>query len=223
MQNFLEADSIRKSFGDKQVLTDIYVGCKTGDIIGLLGRNGIGKSTFLKILFGSLHTDHKHIAINGEHVIQPFKKEGAVGYLNQDNFLPKSFTVKNILKMFDDEVDEPAFHADELISKILNTRIGELSGGESRYLEVRLILSLKKQFVLLDEPFNGISPIHIDSIKEMIRKQSAKKGIILTDHDYHNVLDVANKYMLLFDGGIKILKSKEEFVYWGYLPENSRS
>jgi ABC-type multidrug transport system ATPase subunit len=143
MQNFLEAVSIRKSFGDKQVLTDIYIGCKTGDVIGLLGRNGIGKSTFFKILFGTLYTDDKHIVINGEHVTQPFKKEGAMGYLYQDNFLPKSLTVKKILNMFDDELDEPAFHADEVISKILNTRIGELSGGESRYLEVKLILSLK--------------------------------------------------------------------------------
>jgi ABC-type lipopolysaccharide export system ATPase subunit len=56
----------------------------------------------------------------------------------------------------------------------------------------------------------------------MIRKQSAKKGIILTDHDYNNVLDVANKYMILFDGGIKILKTREEYIYWGYLPENRR-
>lgn len=53
----------------------------------------------------------------------------------------------------------------------------------------------------------------------MIKKQANNKGIVLTDHDYRNVLDVANKYMILFDGGIKILKSKEDFIYWGYLPD----
>jgi lipopolysaccharide export system ATP-binding protein len=82
-----------------------------------------------------------------------------------------------------------------------------------------LILGLEAQFAFLDEPFNGLSPLQIDRIKDLIRKKSTKKGIILTDHDYRNVLDVANIYMILFDGGIKILKSKDDFIYWGYLPE----
>ncbi len=109
---------------------------------------------------------------------------------------------------------------DNVLSKVLNTKIRNLSGGESRYLEIKLILSTDSQFAFLDEPFNGISPIHIELVKDMIIKHSNKKGIILTDHDYRNVLDVANIYMILFDGGLKILKSKKEFIYWGYLPDN---
>lgn len=219
MQNCLEADSIRKSYGDKQVLTDVFIKCSTGDILGMLGRNGSGKSTLLKILFGTLSTDYKHISINGEYLEQPYKKEGAIGFLNQDNFLPKSLTVRKILNLFDIRTDDPEFYNDEVLSKIYDTTVGNLSGGESRYLEVKLILNLDKKFVLLDEPFNGISPLHIDLIKEMIRKHAVNKGIILTDHDYRNVLDVANKYMILFDGGVKILRSEEDFIYWGYLPD----
>jgi len=70
-------------------------------------------------------------------------------------------------------------------------------------------MSLDVKFVLLDEPFNGISPINIESIKNMIRKNAQHKGIILTDHDYHNVLDVANRYYLLWDGGLKTIRNKE--------------
>jgi len=219
MQNRFEADSIRKSFGDKQVLTDVYLSCQTEDIIGLLGRNGSGKSTLLKILFGTLYTDYKHILINGEYLDQPFKEKGLISFLHQDNFLPRSMTVKKVLKLFDHKLDDTEFVNDPVLSKVLNTKIGNLSGGESRYLEIKLILNLDSKFVFLDEPFNGISPVHIDIVKDMIRNQAGKKGIVLTDHDYRNVLDVANKYMILFDGGIKILKSKEEFIYWGYLPD----
>ena len=219
MQNRFEADSIRKAFGDKQVLTDVYLSCQTEDIIGLLGRNGSGKSTLLKILFGTLYTDYKHILINGEYLDQPFKEKGLISFLHQDNFLPRSMTVKKVLKLFDHKLDDTEFVNDPVLSKVLNTKIGNLSGGESRYLEIKLILNLDSKFVFLDEPFNGISPVHIDIVKEMIRNQAGKKGIVLTDHDYRNVLDVANKYMILFDGGIKILKSKEEFIYWGYLPD----
>lgn len=219
MQNKFEADSIRKAFGTKQVLTDIYLSCETGDIIGLLGRNGSGKSTLLKILFGTLYTDYKHISVNGEYLYQPYKKRGVVSFLHQDNFLPKHLTVNKVIQLFDHSPSNPEFFDDQILSKVYNTRIRNLSGGESRYLEIKLILSLDSQFVLLDEPFNGISPIHIEIVKELIRKQATKKGIVLTDHDYRNVLDVANKYMILYDGGVRILKSKEEFIYWGYLPD----
>lgn len=220
MQDIFEADSIRKSFGGKQVLTDVFISCKTGDIIGLLGRNGSGKSTFLKILFGSLYTDYKHITINGKILDQAFKEKGIISYLSQDSFLPKNLTVEKIIQLFDHLDYNCKLLDDQIISKILNTKVRNISGGELRYLEIILILSLDSKFVILDEPFNGISPLNVDLIKDMISNQSNTKGIILTDHDYRNVLDVANKYMILFDGGIKILKSKEDFIYWGYLPEN---
>jgi len=219
MQNKFEADSIRKAFGDRQILTDIYFSIQTGDVIGLLGRNGTGKTTLLKILFGTLYTDYKHITVNGENLDLPFKKQGVISFLNQDNFLPKHLTIKKIVQLFDHQLDSREFSNDPILSKVYNSKIRYLSGGESRYFEVKLILNLDSKFVLLDEPFNGISPLHIELIKEMIRKHSATKGIVLTDHDYRNVLDLANKYMILFDGGIKTLKTKEEFIYWGYLPD----
>jgi lipopolysaccharide export system ATP-binding protein len=219
MQNKFEADSIRKAFGDKQVLTDIYLKCQTGDIIGLLGRNGSGKSTLLKILYGTLYTDYKHISVNEEILNQPFKRKGTVSFLYQDDFLPKNMTVKKAIQLFDHQLDDSEFSDDPVLSKVFNTKIRNLSGGEFRYLEIKLILSIDSQFAFLDEPFNGISPIHIDLVKDMIRNHSNKKGIILTDHDYRNVLDVANIYMILFDGGLKILNSKEDFIYWGYLPD----
>jgi ABC-type multidrug transport system ATPase subunit len=220
MPDCLLADSIRKAYGDNQVLTDVYLKCQTGDIIGLLGRNGSGKSTLLKILFGTLHTDYKHITVNGEYIETAYLKKGIISYLPQDDFLPKKLTVKKLLELFDHILDIASLQKDPVLSKIFNTKIRNLSGGELRYLEILLILNLDSQFVLLDEPFNGLSPLQVDVIKDMIREKASKKGIILTDHDYRNVLNVANKYMILFDGGIKVLKSKEDFIYWGYLPDS---
>ncbi len=218
MSNLLEVDSIRKSFGDKQVLTDIALACQTGDIIGLIGRNGTGKSTLLKIIFGTLFTDYKFIRINYEVLTQPFKSKSKIVYLPQDNFLPKNITVNKVVEIYSDDFDQKVFLEDEVLSKVTRTKIGNLSGGESRYLEVKLLLNLDSIFVLLDEPFNGISPLHIELVKNMILDNSVKKGIILTDHDYRNVLDVANKYYLLFDGGLKKVKTKQDLIDWGYVP-----
>jgi len=220
MSNLLEVDSIRKEFGTNQVLTDISLKCQPGDIIGLLGRNGSGKSTLLKIIFGTLNTDYKFIRINDSILNQPFKTKNTIAYLSQDNFLPKNITVQDVVEIYSDDLDQKGFLEDEVLSKVLRTKIRNLSGGESRYLEVKLLLNLDTLFVLLDEPFNGISPLHVELIKKMIIDKSSKKGILLTDHDYRNVLDVANKYYLLFDGGLKSVKTQQDLIDWGYVPVN---
>jgi lipopolysaccharide export system ATP-binding protein len=221
MLSLLEADSIRKEFGTKQVLTDIFIRCEPGDIIGLLGRNGSGKSTLLKIIFGTLYTDYKFIRINNKILEQPFKTKKTIAYLSQENFLPKDITVNQVVNIYSHHLDSNMFLDDEVLSKVSGTMIRNLSGGESRYLEVKLLLNLDSKFLLLDEPFNGISPIHIDLLKLMILEKSSIKGIILTDHDYRNVLDVANRYYLLFDGGLKSVKTKQDLVEWGYVPDFS--
>jgi ABC-type lipopolysaccharide export system ATPase subunit len=221
MSDLLEADSIRKEFGTNQVLTDIALKCQSGDILGLLGRNGSGKSTLLRIIFGTLYTDHKFIRVNDNILNQPFKTRKTVAYLNQDNFLPQNITVRKVAEIYSNDLDLKKFLDDEVLSKVSGSKIRNLSGGESRYLEVKLMLSLDTLFVLLDEPFNGISPVHVELIKKMIINNSVKKGIILTDHDYRNVLDVANKYYLLFDGGLKPVKSKQDLVDWGYIPDKT--
>lgn len=218
MSDLLEVDSIQKEFGIKRVLTDIAFHCKPGDIIGLLGRNGSGKSTLLKIIFGTLSAEQKFIRINNEILDQPYKTK-KVTYLYQDNFLPKNLTVEQVVDVFSDFIDCNRFMEDEVLIKVCRTKIRNLSGGESRYLEVKLMLNIDTNFVLLDEPFNGISPIHIELVKSMIRENSVTKGIILTDHDYRNVLDVANKFYLLFDGGLKRIETKQDLIDFGYLPE----
>jgi ABC-type lipopolysaccharide export system ATPase subunit len=125
-----------------------------------------------------------------------------------------------VVEIYSDDFNQKGFLEDEVLSKVTGTKICNLSGGESRYLEVKLLLNLDSVFVLLDEPFNGISPLHVELIKAMILKKSLQKGIILTDHDYRNVLDIANKYYLLFDGGLKPVKTKQDLIDWRYVPDN---
>lgn len=75
------------------------------------------------------------------------------------------------------------------------------------------------RYILLDEPFNGVAPKNIEDIKSRIREQSKMKGIILTDHDYRNIIDVSDRIIFLYDGGTKEVKSLDELKYWGYVPE----
>jgi len=217
MSSLLEIDSVIKFFDLNQVLTDIYLKCETGDIIGMLGRNGAGKSTLLKILFGTLPSDRKFIRIDGQVFNDPYKTKSLLSFLPQFSFLPKNLTVKKVVELYVGFPNISSFFEDSDLKVHQNKRISNLSGGERRYLEVKLVLSASSKFVLLDEPFNGSSPILIEKIKELITEASKTKGIILTDHDFRNILGVANRLCLIYDGGIKTIKSEEELIRWGYL------
>jgi lipopolysaccharide export system ATP-binding protein len=221
MQSILEIDSVMKSFDGRRILSDIYLKCETGDILGMLGRNGSGKSTLLKILFGAMRGDHKFIRIDGEIYDKPFKTPGLVCYLPQHSFLLGHLTVATTVALYLDGIGVDVFLDDELLGKLRDNKVNSLSGGESRYLEIKLLLNMPSKFVLLDEPFNGVAPVMIEQLKIMITKYSATKGIILTDHDYNNVLDVANKYCLVYDGGIKHIETKSDLVRWQYLTVSS--
>ncbi len=219
MSNLLEVDSVTKAFGYNQVLTDIYVKCRTGEIIGLLGRNGTGKSTLLKIIYGTQTADNRFIRINGKVYENPYLS-GLLAYLPQDSFLPKQLTIFKVIQLYLGTISITTFAKDEIIGPLLQSKVSSLSGGELRYLEIKLLLNLPAMFVLLDEPFNGIAPVVIEHLKEMIQEHAKTKGIILTDHDCRNVLDVADSHYLLYDGGIKHIENKDDLVSWGYLSED---
>ena len=93
-----------------------------------------------------------------------------------------------------------------------------LSGGEKKIVEVLLILYSDSKFILLDEPFNALSPKMIVEIQRMIKEQSKQKGIILSDHLYKEVLEVSDEIYLLSDSYLRQIKDLKELQRHGYLP-----
>lgn len=218
--NTLEIDSVQKRFDEKSVLTDVYLKCETGDIIGLLGRNGSGKSTLLKIVFGIQNADQKFIRVNGVIKNRTSELLQDISYLHQDNFIPRNFSVKKAVSLSLKKENVAAFYADEMIKSLKEKYIKQLSGGELRYLEIKLILSNSSKFVLLDEPYNGLSPVMAEKTNELIVENSQRKGIIITDHNYEKVIQVATKLILMKEGKVHHLKDKTELIEKGYLSES---
>jgi ABC-type multidrug transport system ATPase subunit len=216
-RNILEVDSVQKSYNDKLVVSDVYLKCQTNDIIGLLGRNGSGKSTLLKIIFGIVPTDNKFIRINGVVISNTNQLLKDISYLHQENFIPNHFLVKKAIYLSLNKEKLADFCSDDMIQSVLNKRISHLSGGELRYLEIKLVLSNPSKFVLLDEPYNGLSPLMVEKVNELILNNASQKGIIITNHNYENVIKISTELMLMKDGKAYHLKNKEELVEKGYL------
>ena len=219
MKNELMIEQVTHSYGDKKILSGVYLKSETGSITGLLGRNGCGKSTFLQIVFGSLLSDSATIHWNGEYSERLLEQKKAIGYLPQFPFLPKKFTVKKCIQLYfkGNEILQ-LFRKDEIIGPTIDQKIFSLSGGEQRYLEFLMIMNSKKEFVLLDEPFSKMAPAIVEKMKVVIKEKASSMGIILTDHVYRNVIDVSTDLYIMTNGELYPVSGTEELRNKGYLP-----
>lgn len=212
----LEVDSVLKSFGDKTILADVYLCCRPGDIIGIFGRNGTGKSTLFNIIFGTLKGDRSFVRINGKVMTGAAYKSKQIAYLPQHNFLPEYLTVLQTVELYVPKEERNRFLGDRHLFKVRNSKVSHLSGGEIRYLEIKLILYCKAPYILLDEPFNGLSPIAAEEVRQHIAISSQTKGIILSDHNFREVHKIVNRILLLDDCYLKEVIEKEELIPYGY-------
>jgi len=185
-------------------------------VIGLLGRNGAGKSTLLKVIRGIAPADNKFIRVDGKCSADSINT--CMAYLGQQSAIPREFSVRKAISLSMPPSDISSFLEDDMLAPISNEKVGALSTGVRRYLEIKLVLSKRCNFVLLDEPYSGVSPIIAERISELIRISSLSKGIILTDHNYTNVLQVATHLTLLKDGRLHHLQDSNELSALGYLP-----
>lgn len=215
MKHTLEISGIRSLFDERLILSDVYLSIETGNVVGLLGRNGEGKSCLMRIAMGVLKTE-KSILVDGISLYEAYRRPDVVRYLPQHNFIPKSLSMKRI---FDDfSVDFSAFvHHFPEFQSLQNTKIGHLSGGMFRLTEMYLVLKSKTKFVFLDEPFTHISPMQINKIKAIIEEERGNKGFLISDHLYRHILNVCDRVYVLSHGKTRWVNENDELKKLGYL------
>lgn len=212
----LKVDSVQLEFGDRKILRDVFLECRQGEVVGILGRNGCGKSSLLRIIFGTLKPAYKHVSINGEFIHKGYYNN-RIAYLPQHGYLPKHIKINKLAPMLVDEALWSPFSALDVYRMHAHKTPSELSGGELRQLEMLMIIHSRAKFILLDEPFTHISPIQADEFKPIIRNCAKHKGIIVTDHQYYNILEVSDRIVLITDGITKPITHSAELVTYGYL------
>ena len=212
----LKVDSVQLEFDGRKILQSVYLNCTQGEVIGLLGRNGCGKSSLLKIIFGTLEAGYRYVSID-EQYIQKGYHNNRIAYLPQHNYLPAGIRIEKLAKQIVDPRSWAEFTELSIFQRNAGKKIHELSGGELRQLETMMIIHSRADFILLDEPFTHISPIQAEEFKPVIRACAKRKGIIITDHQYYNILEVSDKVILLADGVTKHISNNDELVTYGYL------
>lgn len=215
MMHILEADSIQLEFNGRRILSSVYLKMVTGEITALLGRNGTGKTCLMNIIYGSMSCE-KSVRIDHSSQKSAFERPDLLRYLPQFNFIPPQFSLKKIFNDYglDYTLFEQCFPPFK--SKYKST-LSNLSGGERRTVELYVILKSKTQFVMLDEPFTHLNPLEIEKVKELIMEEKKHKGILVTDHLYKQVIDIADHIYMLANGSIYLVKSMDDIERHGYV------
>ena len=215
MNHLLELDSIRLSFNNSVILSDVFMKCETGKVTGLLGRNGEGKTCLLKMIYGEWATDERSIRFDNIAIVHAYKRPDLIRYLPQFNFFPTFLTLE---KVFDDFLLEfsPFEKRFPEFSSRHRSRLKTLSGGQLRFVQTYIIVKAKTQFCLLDEPFTHLMPLQIEKMLELITEEKKNKGFLITDHLYRHIVDISDDLYLLVNGKTHRVKNHTDIEDLGY-------
>ena len=222
----LEVKNIYKKYARREVVNDVSFSVKGGEIVGLLGPNGAGKTTCFYITCGLVRSNKGEVILNNKSIgHMPMHKRAnlGLGYLPQEPSIFRKLSVEdNIMAVLEMNKLIPVKlrkdRLEELLSEFKVERVRHikgitLSGGERRRVEIARSLAMDPKFILLDEPFAGIDPISVGDLQEIIYQLRDKGiGILITDHNYREMLDTCNRSYVLHDGKIIAQGSKETIL-----------
>ena len=234
----LKIKNINKAYKGRQVVNNVSLELKEGEIVGLLGPNGAGKTTSFYMIVGLIKPENGSVFLNDKEITKtPMYKRSkmGIGYLPQEVSVFRKLSVEDnimaILEMTSLSKKRRKERLEELISEFglghVRKTLGiKLSGGEKRRTEIARCLANEPSFILLDEPFAGVDPIAVEDIQRIVLKLKQKGiGILITDHNVQETLSIVDRAYLLFEGSI--LKSgsaealaKDEQVKKVYLGQN---
>jgi lipopolysaccharide export system ATP-binding protein len=221
----LSAQQLSKSFDGRQVVNNISLDVKSGEIVGLLGPNGAGKTTCFYMIVGLIPVDHGTIHLNRQELSQERIHDRAqlgIGYLPQEASIFRKLSVEdNIFAIVETRDDLDNMAKSGLLEKLLNDfnishirkSLGlSLSGGERRRVEIARALAMEPKFILLDEPFAGVDPISVIDIQVIIKSLAERGiGILITDHNVRETLKVCER-AYIFNEGEVIAKGTPEVI-----------
>ena len=218
-------NKVSKSYGNKQVIRDITLNIKSGEIVGLLGPNGAGKTTTFYSIVGLIKPDNGSIFLDKLDISNlPIYSRGKLGisYLPQEPSIFRGMNVEDNLLSVIEIIEQDKSKQEIILNNLLNefdinhvrkSKSIVLSGGERRRLEIARTLASNPKYLLLDEPLTGIDPVSIEEIKNIIKKLKNKKiGVLITDHNVRETLKIVDKVYIVNEGAIFFQGNPQEAV-----------
>ena len=212
----LEASDLIKRYGGRRVVDGVSYTVDGGQIVGLLGRNGAGKTTSFRMTVGMVRPETGRVRFDGRDVTRSpmyARAQRGMGYLAQEPSVFRRLTVEQNLQVILEtrrlSRRERKQRAEQLMSQfgLLDLRkqpARTLSGGERRKLEIARSLITEPALILLDEPFSGVDPVAVDQLQAEIQRLREERGIamLITDHNVERTLEIVDRAYVMLDGRV---------------------
>lgn len=211
--DLVETHDLCKNYGKKIALNNLNVSIEKGKIIGLLGKNGSGKSTFMKVINDLLTPTSGSILVNGQKPGVNSKK--IISYLPEKTYLDSSFTIKDSVNMFkafyEDFNEKTAYKLLKDLDLDKTQKINKLSKGMQEKLQLILVMSRKAELYVLDEPLSGVDPATRDYILDTIlTHRNTGSTILISTHLISDIERILDEVILIDDGKLIEHKSTSE-------------
>jgi lipopolysaccharide export system ATP-binding protein len=220
----LYIENLQKSYGGRRVVDGVSFYVRRGEVVGLLGRNGAGKTTSFDMVLGLVKPEKGRIRLEDAEMTQlpiHMRSRMGIGYLPQENSIFRKLSVYDNMRLIMEmrgvsrkEQERRAMNLLEQfgLSHLEHVVAVQLSGGERRRLELARCLATEPEFILLDEPFTGVDPISISDIQSLIRRlrDEWNLGVLLTDHNPRATLKITDRAYLIDSGKILVAGSSRE-------------
>jgi len=215
----LEIKDLSKSFDNKEILKDINLSIQSGKIIGLLGKNGVGKTTLIKLINDLLTPTSGEILIKGQKIGVETKK--IISYLPERTYLNKQMKVSEVISYFEDFYDNfDSEKAKKLLKDLdldINQKLTKMSKGMQEKVGLVLVMSRKADLYVLDEPLGGVDPATRDYILDTILSNfNENASVIISTHlisDIEKILDeviFVDKGQIVLQSDADKLRNKEK-------------
>ena len=221
----LTAVGVYKSYRRRTVVKNISIQVQRGEIVGLLGPNGAGKTTTFYMIVGIVPPDSGRVYLGEQDVTRlpmHVRARRGLGYLPQERSVFRRLTVQDNLRAVLEQMDIPKAERKERLEQGLHdlgltqirTAMGfQLSGGESRRVEIARALVMRPGFILLDEPFAGVDPIAVLDIQEVINHiRNRGIGVLITDHNVRETLGITDRAYIINEGEVLVQGKPQELV-----------
>ena len=211
--NILEIKNLEKSFDGKKIIDNVSFSVQQGKIVGLLGKNGCGKTTILKMINDLLTIDKGEILINGEPV--SIKSKAVVSYLPERTYLDNGKTVAQTFQFFQDFYDNFDIEkAKKLLQDLdldINARLSKMSKGMKEKIQLILVMSRKADLYILDEPLGGVDPSTRDYIMQTILSNFGENSsLLITTHLIADVEKILDEVIFIDKGKIILNENADE-------------
>lgn len=210
----LKVENVSVMLDKNKIVDNVSISLHKGEVVGLVGPNGVGKTTLIKTIVGIYEVETGNVILDGQPVYNNPTSKLKISYVSDENGYYHNFTINDIMKYYKyayDNFDIDKFNKLNEVFKIpTSKKISQLSKGMKMRVSLLMAFSIDSEYIVLDEPTSGLDPLLKRNLLQIIKEEAKNKGIIISSHHLGDLEKICTEVIIISDGRVKCHNSLQE-------------